>query len=286
MTRSAHGSAVATLPLEIASTPTPQRAAAQSFCEYDHTVRHWLRMASFLSPRDAPRRPDAARPEPPRREPSALARPSRLRRSRARRRRAARARPAHKRPAIVESMGEIARCATCRLASPTKATHEISSPAGLLTPGREARPAVALLTYSPRLLGRGRDQWRLGLSFPVTAAGPFRIYTGFPILPPTTGRRTPVTNQDYETTRPRCQQNSAPSLDFPRTTACETAARASRPAARPRASAAQTHTPARCSRPRAASPRAAGRSCGTRSAPDRPRASDAAALRREPPGKD
>lgn len=60
-------------------------------------------------------------------------------------------------------------------------------------------------TYSPRLLDRPSVNDVLRLSFPVTAAGPFRNFTGFPILPAATSSRTPSAISIDNTAR-RCGQ--------------------------------------------------------------------------------
>ncbi len=64
--------------------------------------------------------------------------------------------------------------------------------AGLLTSG----PAGGFAdTYWPHLLAPTEPgQWFvMRRSFPVTVAGLFRTLTGFPILPPASGRQPPVT---------------------------------------------------------------------------------------------
>ena len=67
--------------------------------------------------------------------------------------------------------------------------------AGLLTPGHARGDVIRcpwhLLTATSRSIHRPMTIVRR--SFPVTAAGPFRFFTGFPILPTATSSRTPAT---------------------------------------------------------------------------------------------
>lgn len=79
------------------------------------------------------------------------------------------------------------------MALPWKALVQFAvSLAGLLTFGHTNRGLVR--TYSPRLLAR--SNWamaKLRLSFPITVAGLFRTFTGFPILPAAPSGQPPVT---------------------------------------------------------------------------------------------
>jgi len=54
--------------------------------------------------------------------------------------------------------------------------------AGLLTFGSIYSPRLPI-RHLKKLTDLGGDQWLLRLSYPNTAAGPYRISTGFPIKP-------------------------------------------------------------------------------------------------------
>lgn len=60
-------------------------------------------------------------------------------------------------------------------------------------------------TYWLRLLGPLGPMTTVQRSFPVTAAGPFRLLTGFPILPAAPSSRTPVTTSPMYRDKAPCQ---------------------------------------------------------------------------------
>ena len=57
---------------------------------------------------------------------------------------------------------------------------------------RDMARALSQLLAAPSR-SRSRPMASVRLSFPVTAAGPFRLLTGFPILPTAPSGRTPAT---------------------------------------------------------------------------------------------
>ena len=84
---------------------------------------------------------------------------------------------------------------------PSKALAHVRavSLAGLLTSGlADETPTTTRRTFSPAATGNGC----LRFSFPVTVAGLYRIFTGFPILPPASSGQPPVTEGDYRTSPP------------------------------------------------------------------------------------
>ena len=77
---------------------------------------------------------------------------------------------------------------------PRRQLQTVVSLAGLLTPGHRRTLCAIRPAYSPRLLDpMGGSMALVRLSFPVTAAGPFRFLTGFPILSIAPSDRTPAT---------------------------------------------------------------------------------------------